>query len=119
MPKKVLIHGQNSRIILFYCCGVLLLPIHFAPGALYDWGCITPTQSPKHLCWTLNEVGSPRGGETAGEDGGGGGDEGERDRWLGSSFSSREQSRSASDFVISPHWAAEIGSTRANFRDAS
>jgi len=44
-----------------------------------------PTQSPKHSCWTLKDVGSPLGGETAGEEGGGGGDEGEGERCEGGS----------------------------------
>ena len=64
-------------------------------------------------------MGSPRGGDTAGDEGGGGGEEGDRERWLGSSFRSREHRRSASDFVMRPHCAAEMGSTRASLRDAS
>ena len=115
--------------------------MHFAPCELYDWGWITPTQSPKHSCWTLNDVGSPRGGDTAppplGEEGaaaGGAGEPGvaggaalsggEPELWrslapLPGSDTRREQSLSASDLVISPHWAAEIGSTRASLRAAS
>ena len=113
-----------------------ILPMHFAPCELYDWGWITPTQSPKHSCWTLNDVGSPRGGDTAppplgdegaaaegaGETGGAALSGGEPELWrslLPGSDTRREQSLSASDLVISPHWAAEIGSTRASLRAAS
>ena len=38
---------------------------------------------------------------------------------LPGSVTRREQSLSASDLVIRPHWAAEIGSTRASLRAAS
>ena len=105
--------------------------MHFAPWELYDWGWSTPTQSPKHSCWTLNDVGSPRGGDTAppplGEEGapaGGAGEPGTGGGALSGSLAPgsdtrREQSLSASDLVISPHWAAEIGSTRASLRAAS
>lgn len=109
-----------------------ILPMHFAPWELYDWGWSTPTQSPKHSCWTLNDVGSPRGGDTAppplGEEGAAaeGAAGGELSGALGpccslepGSETRREQSLSASDLVISPHWAAEIGSTRASLRAAS
>ena len=106
--------------------------MHFAPWELYDWGWSTPTQSPKHSCWTLNDVGSPRGGDTAppplGEEGAaaeGAGEPGTAGGALSGcslapgSETRREQSLSASDLVISPHWAAEIGSTRASLRAAS
>ena len=113
--------------------------MHFAPWELYDWGWITPTQSPKHSCWTLNDVGSPRGGDTAppplGDEGAAAGGAGEpgaagdessgappelcRSLELPGSDTRREQSLSASDLVIRPHWAAEIGRTRASLRAAS
>ena len=101
--------------------------MHLAPWELYDWGWITPTQSPKHSCLILNDVGSPRGGDTAppapGGEGAGAGEPGagpepRLSRAPGSERRS-EQSRSASDFVMSPHWAAEIGRTRASLRAAS
>ena len=69
--------------------------IHLAPGSEKAWGWSSPTQSPKVLCCTLGWTSrtgagydgrsdlkvnwSARGGETAGEVGGGGGEErGER-----------------------------------------
>ena len=130
--------------LAFWITGIKLvraniLPMHFAPWELYDWGWSTPTQSPKHSCWTLNDVGSPRGGDTAppplGEEGatvGGAGEPGAAGGALSwgapelcrslvapGSVTRREHSLSASDLVISPHWAAEIGSTRASLRAAS
>ena len=96
-----------------------VLPIHLASRELYDCGWSTPTQSPKHSCWTLKEVGSPLGGDTAaGEAGGSGGEEGEGDLCDGS-LSRREHSRSASDLVMRPHWAAESGRTLENLSCAS
>ena len=68
---------------------------------------------------TLKDVGSPLGGDTAGDEGGGGGEEGEGERCEGGSWRRRAQSLSASDLVMRPHCAAEIGSTLASFRAAS
>ena len=71
-------------------------------------------QSPKQWCCTLKDVGSPpRGGETAGESGPAGGEEGEEELCEGS-CRRREQSRSPSDLVMRPHWAADRGSTLLN-----
>ena len=67
----------------------------------------------------MKDVGSPPlGGETAGETDWGGGEEGEEELCEGS-CRRREQSRSPSDLVMRPHWAAERGSTLANLSCAS
>ena len=63
-------------------------------------------------------MGSPLGGETAGEEGGGGGDE-RGDLWVGCCCNNREHNLSASDLVMRPHCAAEIGRTLASFSAAS
>jgi len=91
--------------------------MHLAPGAVKACGCRRPTQSPKHLCCTLKVNWSARGGETAGEVEGGGGEE--RGELLWVAWRRRLQSRSASDLVIKPHCAAEMGSTLASLRAAS
>ena len=110
---KKMVNSHRKFLFLW-----LPLPMHLAPGELYDCGWRIPTQSPKHLCWTRNCVGSPLGGETAGDDGGGGGDD-KGDLWVGCCCRSKEQRRSASDLVMRPHCAAEMGRTRASLSAAS